>query len=53
MTEKPNLREYLFAGPKVDEFEIPRDLDTGRTIRLPEEDDPSDSVDAPIVNPTC
>jgi hypothetical protein len=52
MTEKPNLREYLLTGPKVDEFEISRELDTGRTIRLTEEDDPSDPVDSPIINPT-
>jgi antitoxin Phd len=31
---KPNLREYLLGGPKVDSFEAPRDRDTGRKIRL-------------------
>ena len=31
---KPNLRDYLLGGPKFDEFEIPRDPDTGRTIPL-------------------
>ena len=31
---RPNLRDYLLGGPKVDDFEIPRDRDTGRTTRL-------------------
>ena len=31
---KPNLKEYLLAGPKVDSFEAPRDRDTGRKVRL-------------------
>lgn len=31
---RPNLREYLLGGPKVDEFEVPRDDDTGRTVLL-------------------
>jgi antitoxin Phd len=31
---KPNLREYLLGGPKVDSFEVERDLDTGREILL-------------------
>jgi antitoxin Phd len=31
---KPNLREYLLGGPKVDTFEVPRDRDTGRKVRL-------------------
>lgn len=31
---KPNLREYLLGGPKVDSFEVKRDRDTGRKIRL-------------------
>jgi hypothetical protein len=26
MTEKPNLIEYLLVGPKVDKFEILREL---------------------------
>lgn len=31
---KPDLRSYLLGGPKVDEFEVTRDRDTGRTIDL-------------------
>jgi antitoxin Phd len=31
---KPNLREYLLGGPKVDSFEIERDHDPGREISL-------------------
>lgn len=31
---KPDLREYLLGGPKVDSFEVKRDRDTGRKIRL-------------------
>lgn len=31
---RPNLREYLLGGPKVDEFEVPRDDDAGRTVLL-------------------
>jgi antitoxin Phd len=31
---QPNLREYLLRGPKVDSFEVPRDRDLGRDIRL-------------------
>ena len=31
---RPNLREYLLGGPKVDEFEVRRDDDTGRTVSL-------------------
>lgn len=31
---KPDLREYLLSGPKVDSFEVKRDRDTGRKIRL-------------------
>jgi antitoxin Phd len=31
---KPDLREYLLGGPKVDSFEIERDFDTGREIDL-------------------
>ena len=31
---KPNLREYLLGGPKVDSFEVPRDRDTGRKVKL-------------------
>jgi prevent-host-death family protein len=31
---KPNLRDYLLGGPKVDSFEIERSPDTGREISL-------------------
>jgi antitoxin Phd len=31
---KPDLREYLLGGPKVDSFEVGRDRDTGRKVRL-------------------
>ena len=31
---KPNLKEYLLGGPKVDTFEVPRDRDRGRKVRL-------------------
>ncbi len=31
---KPNLREYLLGGPKVDDFKIEPDGDTGREIEL-------------------
>jgi prevent-host-death family protein len=31
---KPNLKEFLLGGPKVDRFEIERDRDTGREIDL-------------------
>ncbi|HTW82205.1 MAG TPA: type II toxin-antitoxin system Phd/YefM family antitoxin [Terracidiphilus sp.] len=31
---KPNLRDYLLGGPKVDNFEIEPDGDTGREIEL-------------------
>ena len=31
---RPNLRDYLLSGPKVDDFEIRRSRDSGRNIRL-------------------
>jgi len=31
---KPGLREYMLGGPKVDDFEIKTDRDTGREIAL-------------------
>ena len=31
---KPDLKEYLLGGPKVDSFEVKRDRDTGRKIKL-------------------
>jgi antitoxin Phd len=32
--QRPNLREYLLSGPKVESFEIERNADTGREINL-------------------
>jgi prevent-host-death family protein len=32
--QKPDLRAYLLGGPKVDDFEIQPDRDTGREIAL-------------------
>ena len=51
MTEKPNLKEHLLGGPKDEEFEIPRELDTGRTIRLWTDDDAPITVDSPNLMP--
>ncbi len=31
---KPDLRQYLLGGPKVDSFEVEREQDTGREITL-------------------
>jgi prevent-host-death family protein len=31
---KPDLRAYLLGGPKFDDFDIPRDRDTGREVTL-------------------
>lgn len=31
---RPNLRDYLLGGPKVDSFNVNRERDTGRKIRL-------------------
>lgn len=31
---KPDLRDYLLGGPKADTFELKRERDTGRKIRL-------------------
>lgn len=33
-TVKPDFKEYLLSGPKVDEFEIERPKDLGREIDL-------------------
>ncbi len=30
----PDLRAYLLSGPKVDDFKIDRDQDTGRSVPL-------------------
>lgn len=32
--EKPDFKTWLLAGPKVDEFEIPRDPNLGRGVAL-------------------
>jgi prevent-host-death family protein len=34
IAQRSNLKEYLPSGPKFDTFEIERDQDTGREIRL-------------------
>jgi antitoxin Phd len=34
IAHKPGLKEYLLGGPKVAEFEVKRNRDTGRDIRL-------------------
>jgi antitoxin Phd len=31
---KPGFKEYLLGGPKVDDFKIERERDTGRDISL-------------------
>ncbi len=31
---KPNLKDYLLGGPKVDTFEIERERDMGREVSL-------------------
>jgi prevent-host-death family protein len=31
---KPDLKDYLLGGHKVDSFEVKRDRDTGRKVRL-------------------
>jgi prevent-host-death family protein len=31
---KPNFKTYLLGGPKVEDFSIERDRDTGRDIEL-------------------
>ena len=31
---RPNLKDYLLAGPKFDEFEVDRAQDTGREMNL-------------------
>jgi antitoxin Phd len=34
VAHKPDFKSYLMGGPKVDEFDIERDRDTGRKIAL-------------------
>lgn len=31
---KPDLKEYLLGGPKVDSFDVPRPRDTGRKVKF-------------------
>jgi hypothetical protein len=31
---KPDFRAYLLGGPKVDDFSVERDRDTGRAVEL-------------------
>jgi antitoxin Phd len=33
-THKPDFKAYLLGGPKVDDFIIERDRDTGRPVKL-------------------
>jgi antitoxin Phd len=32
--QRENLKDYLLGGPKLDTFEVKRNRDTGRKIRL-------------------
>lgn len=34
IAHKPDFKAYLLGGPKVDDFEIERDRDSGRDIRF-------------------
>ena len=34
VAHKPDFKAHLLGGPKVDEFEIERDRDTGRPVEL-------------------
>ncbi len=34
VAQKPDFKAYLLGGPKVDDFTIERDLDTGRPVDL-------------------
>jgi len=34
VAHKPDFKEHLLGGPKVDDFSIDRDRDTGRSIDL-------------------
>jgi len=31
---RPDFKEYLLGGPKVDEFPVERDADSGRAVEL-------------------
>jgi prevent-host-death family protein len=32
IAHKPDFKAFLLGGPKVDDFDIPRDRDTGRDV---------------------
>ena len=34
VAQRPDFKEYLFGGPKVDDFSIERDRDTGRAVEV-------------------
>jgi antitoxin Phd len=34
IAQRPGFKEYLLGGPKVDDFSIERDRDTGRVIEF-------------------
>ena len=34
VAQKPDFKAYLLGGPKVDDFAIERDRDTGRPVEL-------------------
>jgi len=34
IAQKPDFKEYLLGGPKVDDFSVERDRDTGRAVDL-------------------
>ena len=34
IASRPDFKEYLLAGPKVDDFSIERERDTGRRVKL-------------------
>ena len=34
IAKRPDFKEYLLGGPKVDDFSIERDRDTGRRVKI-------------------
>jgi prevent-host-death family protein len=34
IANRPDFKEYLLGGPKVDDFSIKRERDTGRAVKL-------------------
>jgi antitoxin Phd len=34
IAQRPDFKEYLLGGPKVDDFSIERDRDTGRVVEF-------------------